>query len=59
MAPGLIFVLTWLVGLAAVWLLWLPASSAFFRPQGFTQAGSAAQLSSRTESSRARLPRQW
>jgi hypothetical protein len=30
----LIAVLTWLAGLAAVWLLWRPASSAFFRPQG-------------------------
>jgi hypothetical protein len=28
-------VLTWLIGLAAVWLLWRPASSAFFRPQRF------------------------
>ncbi|HEY5355809.1 MAG TPA: hypothetical protein VIK57_25495 [Streptosporangiaceae bacterium] len=27
-------VLTWLTGLAAVWLLWRPASSAFFKPQG-------------------------
>ena len=45
--PGLVFVLTCLVGLAAVWLLWRPASSAFFKPQGFTQAGSGAQLSSR------------
>jgi hypothetical protein len=26
--------LTWLAGLAAVWLLWRPASSAFFKPQG-------------------------
>jgi hypothetical protein len=34
--PGPIFVLTWLVGLAAVWLLWRPASSAFFKPQGRT-----------------------
>ena len=24
----------WLAGLAAVWLLWRPASSAFFKPQG-------------------------
>jgi hypothetical protein len=31
--------LTWLAGLAAVWLLWRPASSAFFNPQGSTQAG--------------------
>ena len=28
-------VLTWLIGLAAVWLLWRPASSAFFKPQRF------------------------
>jgi hypothetical protein len=28
----------WLVGAAAVWLLWRPSSSAFFKPQGFTQA---------------------
>jgi hypothetical protein len=33
---GLVFpVLTWLVGLGAVWLLWRPDSSAFFKPQGF------------------------
>jgi len=31
-------VAAWLVGAAAVWLLWRPASGAFFRPQGFTQA---------------------
>ena len=30
-------VLTWLAGLAAVWLLWRPASTAFFKPQGFTR----------------------
>jgi|SRR5271165_380377 len=30
----IIAVLTWLAGLAAVWLLWCPASSAFFKPQG-------------------------
>ncbi len=34
----LLAVLGWLPGLAAVWLLWHPASSAFFKPQGFTQA---------------------
>jgi uncharacterized membrane protein YvlD (DUF360 family) len=28
--------LTWLVGAAAVWLLWRPASSAFFKPQRLT-----------------------
>jgi hypothetical protein len=32
-------VLTWLVGLAAVWLLWRPASTEFFKPQGFSHAG--------------------
>jgi heme/copper-type cytochrome/quinol oxidase subunit 4 len=58
--PVLIFpVLTWLVGLAAVWLLWRPVSSAFFKPQGFTQAARGAQLSSQIRSSRERLPRQW
>jgi hypothetical protein len=32
---GLVFpVLTWLVGAAAVWLLWRPDSSAFFKPPG-------------------------
>jgi hypothetical protein len=49
--PGIVFgatvfspnlpVLTWLVGLAAVWLLWLPASSAFFKPQGFVRVQPA------------------
>ena len=33
-----LFVAAWLVGATAVWLLWRPASSAFFKPQGFTQA---------------------
>jgi hypothetical protein len=27
--------LIWLIGLAAVWLLWRPVSSAFFKPQRF------------------------
>jgi hypothetical protein len=30
--------LTWLLGLAAVWLLWRPASSAFFKPRSLTKA---------------------
>jgi hypothetical protein len=35
-ALGLVFpVLTWVVGLGAVWLLWRPDSTAFFKPQGF------------------------
>ena len=50
-------VLTLVVGLAAVWLLWRPASSAFFKPQGFTQAGHSAQPSSRIGSSSSQLPR--
>jgi hypothetical protein len=45
---------------AAVWLLWRPASSAFFKPPGFTQARHQAQMTelARLRSSRARLPRQ-
>jgi hypothetical protein len=34
----LLAMLGWLPGLAAVWLLWRPVSSAFFKPQGVTQA---------------------
>jgi hypothetical protein len=59
-ALGVIFpVLTWLVGLAAVWLLWRPASSAFFKPKGFTQAGYRVQPSSRIGSPSSRWPRQF
>lgn len=35
-------VTSWLIGLAAVWLLWRPASNAFFKPQGVTRAGHSA-----------------
>ncbi len=52
-----LFAAAWLAGAAAVWLLWRPASSAFFKPQGFTQTGSGAQLSSRIRSSGSRWPR--
>jgi len=39
--PGLLLALLgWLPGLPAVWLLWRPPSSAFFKPQAFTQAPS-------------------
>ena len=34
----------WLVGLAVVWLLWRPASTAFFKPPGYTQAQHQAQM---------------
>jgi hypothetical protein len=34
-------VLTWLAALAAVWQLWRPASSAFFKPQGFVRVPPA------------------
>jgi hypothetical protein len=34
--------LTWLVGLAAMWLLWRPTSSAFFKPQSLAQDGHNA-----------------
>ena len=33
-----LFAAAWLAGAAAVWQLWRPASSAFFKPQGFTEA---------------------
>jgi len=33
-----LFLTAWLPGAAAVWLLWRPASSAFFKPQGVAQA---------------------
>jgi hypothetical protein len=54
-------VLTWLAGLAAMWLLWRPASSAFFRPPGSLQALHQAQMAelARLRSSRAQLPRPW
>jgi hypothetical protein len=59
-------VLYWLVGLAVVWLLWRPASSAFFRPPGYTQAQHQAQMAEfdhRAQMAelariRARVPRQ-
>jgi hypothetical protein len=35
-------VLTWLTGLAAVWLLWRPASSAFFKPEALDGSSAAA-----------------
>jgi hypothetical protein len=57
MAGATFPVLTWLVGLAAVWLLWRPASSAFFKPPGFTRAGHSAQPSSRTRSPHVLPPR--
>ena len=50
-------VLALVVGLAAVWLLWRPASTAFFKPPGFTRAGRSAPPSG-VGSSSARLPRQ-
>jgi hypothetical protein len=49
-------VLTWLAGLAAVWLLWRPASTAYFKPPGYTQAQHQAQMAELARF-RARLPR--
>jgi hypothetical protein len=34
-----LFAAAWLAGAAAVWLLWRPAASAFYNPEGFTHAG--------------------
>jgi hypothetical protein len=58
-------VLYWLAGLAVVWLLWRPASRAYFRPPGFTQAQHQAQMAELDHQAqmaelariRARLPR--
>jgi hypothetical protein len=50
-------VAAWLAGAAAVWLLWRPASSAFFKRQGVPQAGRSAQPPSRIRS-RPQPPRQ-
>jgi hypothetical protein len=49
-------VLTWLAGLAAVWLLWRPASTPFFKPPGYTQAQHHVQMAELARF-RARLPR--
>jgi hypothetical protein len=35
-ASIVLFTAAWLDGAAAVWLLWRPASTTFFKPQGFT-----------------------
>jgi len=42
-------VVTWLLGLAVVWLLWRPTSTAFFKPPGLTQAGHSAEASPRSD----------
>jgi hypothetical protein len=54
----IVTVLTWLAGLAVIWLLWRPASSAFFKPQDSMRPWPGAEPSSRIGSSRTRLPRQ-
>jgi hypothetical protein len=36
-------VLWWLVGLVAVWLLWRPGSTAYFKPEGRDPGGPSAQ----------------
>jgi len=57
---AVLFVAGWLAGGAAVWLLWRPASTAFFNPPGSAQAlhqWHMAELD-RLRSSRARSPRQ-
>jgi hypothetical protein len=44
-AFGVVFpVLTWLIGAVAVWLLWRPASSVFFKPQGFVRVPPARPM---------------
>src|SRR5262249_5789360 len=54
------FVVAWLAGAAAGWLLWRPASTAFFKPPGSTQALHQlymAELDRLRSSSRARSQR--
>jgi hypothetical protein len=41
-------VVTWLVGVAAVWLLWRPTSNAFFKPPDCRQAAYSTQPSPRS-----------
>jgi hypothetical protein len=57
---AVLFVAAWLAGGAAVWLLWRPASTAFFKPPGSAQALHLAHMAEldRLRSSRARSPRQ-
>ena len=57
---AVLFVAAWLAGGTAVWLLWRPASTAFFKPPGSTQALHQAHMAEldRLRSSRARSPRQ-
>ncbi len=51
--PSLILsVLNWLIGLATAGLLWLPASTAFFRSPGLAQAQHQAQMAARARSGR-------
>jgi hypothetical protein len=54
-----LFVAGWLAGGAAVWLLWRPASDAFFKPPGSVQALHQLHMAEldRLRSSRARSPR--
>jgi hypothetical protein len=57
---AVLFAAAWLAGGAAVLLLWRPASTAFFKPPGSTQALHQAHMAEldRLRSSRARSPRQ-
>jgi hypothetical protein len=54
------FVAAWMIGGAALWLLWLPASTAFFKPPRCTHAPNQAHTAERDrlQSSRARSQRQ-
>jgi len=45
-------VLNWLIGLAAAGLLWLPASTAFFKQPGLAQARYQAYMAARARSDR-------
>jgi hypothetical protein len=48
-AASVVFaVVTWLVGLVAVWLLWRPASNAYFKANDLTSAAGGARPSPRS-----------
>jgi hypothetical protein len=55
---AVLFVAAWLAGAAAVWLLWRPASDAFFKPPGSVDALHQAHMAelARLRSSRPRWP---
>ena len=48
-APVVFALVTWVVGLGAVWLLWRPTSNAYLQSQDFRQAAHGADPSPRSD----------